>query len=672
MSARTELCLATAIGLVLTLAVPMLHAQTPELVQTAEPVREASPILNAGPLDAAPAVEVVAAEALPVAAEALPVAAEALPVAAEALPVAAEALPVAAEALPVAAEVLPVAAEALPVAAEALPVAAEVLPVTAEVLPVAAEVLPVAAEVLPVAAEINPNIVPMPAEVTVDLTPAPVQTSPVIAQQQPSVPGLLAVQGALKKAIEARLADRIPAAQRRVREAVAQVYEARGWQPLWLADESWTDQAKAVIARLERAGDDALDLRAAPAPVLRGTAPEALAAADLALSDSVATYARQASGARIDPRSISNQITQKPELVEPPRSLVEVATATDAGAMLESYNPQHRGYRTLRDKLAELRQAAPAIAQRAIPTGPVLKAGMKDDRVPLIRARFGLDQAVASDDLVYDTRVVEAVAGFQKANGLPASGTLTPRTVAALSGGQPARLEDEIIANMERWRWMPRDMSHDRIEVNIPDYKVRVYRGDKVVHEARVIVGKPQTPTPLFSNSMQFLIVNPYWNVPPSIIKKEMMPRLRDDPTYLQRLGYEVSHRKGQISVRQPPGERNALGWIKFMFPNEHAVYLHDTPSRGLFDNAKRAFSHGCVRVDQPFALAEIVLGQGWTEERVKKLKGGGERMVKMPKPLPIHIGYFSAFVDEGGKLQLREDIYGYSGKVKAALGLAI
>jgi len=597
MRARTDLCMATALGLALTLAVPALQAQTsepaqtPEPVELAEPAREASPVLNARDSDAVPVAESANA-------------------------------------------------------GEALPVAD--------------------------VAEIDPNIVPMPPELAVDLTTAPEPTSPVVAEQRPAIPALSPLQATLKKAIEARLAERSPATQRRVREAISHVYEARGWQPLWLAGDSWTGQAKAAIARLERAADDALDLRAAPAPVLRATELDALAAADLALSDAVATYARQASGARIDPRSISIQITEKPEIVEPPRSLVEVATAADAGAMLESYNPQQRGYRTLRDKLAELRQAVPAIAKRAIPKGPVLKTGMKDDRVPLIRARFGLDQAIASDDLVYDTRVAEAVAGFQKANGLPASGTLTPRTVAALSGGQPARLEDEIMANMEQWRWMPRDMGHDRIEVNIPDYKVRVYRGDTVVHEARVVVGKPQTPTPVFSNSMQFLIVNPYWNVPPSIIKNEMMPRLKDDPTYLQRQGYEVIQRKGKMIVRQPPGERNALGWIKFMFPNEHAVYLHDTPSRSLFSSAKRAFSHGCVRVDQPFALAEIVLGEGWTEERVKKLKGGGERMVKMPKPLPIHIGYFSAFVDESGKLQLREDIYGYSGKVKAALGLAV
>lgn len=478
-------------------------------------------------------------------------------------------------------------------------------------------------------------------------------------------------QIAMRRAVEARVAES-PRALRRVRESIAAFYAQRDYEPVWTQDSGWNAKAAAATARLERAGDDGLDLHASPIPDLRGKDADSLAIADAALSEAIVAYARQATGARIDPRTISNLITAKPDVIDAARALAEVSAAAEPGETLKGYNPQHRGYRLLRDKLAETRQAAPAVARLRIPGGPVLKPGMRDTRVPLVRARFGLDHRATNgaDELLYDTRVAEAVAGFQKANGIPASGALTARTVSALSGGEPSRLEGEIIANMERWRWMPRDMGAERIEVNIPDYMVRVYDGDRVIHQARVVVGKPATPTPVFSNVMQFLIVNPYWNVPPSIVKNEMLPRLKDDPDYLRRMGYEVFTRKGQMFVRQPPGERNALGFIKFMFPNEHAVYLHDTPSRNLFGNAKRAYSHGCVRVDQPFALAEIVLGQGWTQERVKKLKGGGERTVRMPKPLPIHIGYFSAFVDESGKLQLREDIYGYSQKVKAALGV--
>jgi murein L,D-transpeptidase YcbB/YkuD len=262
------------------------------------------------------------------------------------------------------------------------------------------------------------------------------------------------------------------------------------------------------------------------------------------------------------------------------------------------------------------------------------------------------------------------VADFQKANGLPASGVLTARTIAVLSGGQPSRLENEILANMERWRWMPRDMGESRIEVNIPDFEVSVIEDGEVVSRHRVVVGKEQTPTPIFSNRMQFLIVNPYWNVPPSILRKEMLPKLAADPNYLHRLGYEVFSRDGHLAVRQPPGERNALGRIKFMFPNDYAVYLHDTPSRALFAEEKRAFSHGCVRVDDPFQFAETVLGKGWSEARVKGLIGGKERYVFLPKPLPVHLEYFTTYVDSSGRVQLRDDIYGYSHRVKTALGL--
>jgi L,D-transpeptidase YcbB len=143
-----------------------------------------------------------------------------------------------------------------------------------------------------------------------------------------------------------------------------------------------------------------------------------------------------------------------------------------------------------------------------------------------------------------------------------------------------------------------------------------------VIERTRVIVGKEETPTPVFSETMRFLIVNPYWNVPPSILRKEMLPRLSSDPNYFRRLGYEVFSRAGRLVVRQPPGERNALGRIKFMFPNDFSVYMHDTPTRRLFASQKRAFSHGCVRVDEPFHFAETVLGRanGWSEQRVRKL----------------------------------------------------
>ena len=506
--------------------------------------------------------------------------------------------------------------------------------------------------------------------------PAPVAITPEDTSSE-------AFAAAMRQALDAY--NKEPArthAARREREAVLAFYAARAHAPVWFEKDAfekntWTPAAKAALAQLEHAEEDGLNLKPGSLPVLTATTLPERAATDLALSLAVVTYGRQASGSRIDPQSIDKLITEKPEVAEPAHILTSVASAPDAASALRGFNPSQAGYRALRDKLIEVRREK-SKAQDLIAAGPTLKVGMKDPRVPVIRARFGLGAQPLAEDadaLLYDTRVASAVADFQRSNGLPASGQLTARTVAALSGGDPARLEAELIANMERWRWRARGESPERIEVNIPDFTVRVFHDNAEFYKARVIVGKPTTQTPIFSNRMQFIEVNPYWNVPDSIIKNEMMPKMAEDPTYLQKLGYEVSTAKnGRMIVRQPPGERNALGRIKFMFPNQHAVYLHDTPTRALFANGMRAYSHGCVRLDKPFKFAEVVLGaeNGWTEERARKLIGGKNETILLPRAIDIHIGYYTAFVDESGKLQLRDDIYGHSRKVRAALGLPV
>ena len=477
----------------------------------------------------------------------------------------------------------------------------------------------------------------------------------------------------LKQAVEdwqARPAARSD--ERKLRAAIVSFYTARNFAPLWSHNGQWSAQAHAALGRVERAGEDGLDLGTMPRPDLGPDAAN-LAENELMLTDLVAHYAAQAMGSRIDPLEISKLITAKPTEPDFADILNHVAAAEDAGSLLQGVNPPQKGYADLRNKLAELRREARPMVQTPIPTGPVLKVGMKDPRVPLIRERFGLsiEPNIAGQDIVYDTRVAAAVADFQSSNGLPPSGTLTPRTIAALSGGEPERLESELIANMEIWRWVPRDMGHDRIEVNLTEFAARLYRDDKPVYLTKVVVGKPTTPTPVFSNRMQFLIVNPYWNVPLSIVKKEMMPKLAEEPDYFAKHGYQLVQHGHVTYVRQPPGDANALGRIKFMFPNEHSVYMHDTPSKSFFARTVRAFSHGCVRVDQPFRFAEAVLGHGWSEDKVRKLIGGQERTINLPETLPIHMMYFTTNVDENGKLQVRDDLYGYMKKVKLQLGLA-
>ncbi|ACK51503.1 ErfK/YbiS/YcfS/YnhG family protein [Methylocella silvestris BL2] len=501
---------------------------------------------------------------------------------------------------------------------------------------------------------------------------APVgETGAAIPDAAPLPPLNAAIKAALEARGEKDRIDRVSASRRREQDAVAAFYAARDFAPLWSHEGNPIAEVRPALQRLQLAAEDGLSVR--PPRFAATGSDEEIAGADIALSAAIVSYARQASGARVDPRQISALIGLRPEVADPSVALATVSTAgQNAGAALLAFNPPQPAYQALRAKLNETRRAAAPVARAAaIPTGPTLKVGMRDPRVPLIRSRLSLDGREGEpENLVYDTQVASAVADFQKANGLPGSGQLNARTIALLSGGDQSRVEAEILANMERWRWMPRDMGESRIEVNIPDYEVSVIENGAVISQNRVVVGKEDTPTPVFSNTMQFLIVNPYWTVPQSIIRKEMMPKIAADPNYLHRMGYEAVWKNGKLGVRQPPGERNALGRIKFMFPNDYAVYLHDTPSRALFEQHKRAFSHGCVRVDDPFRFAQSVLGKGWSEERVQKLIGGKERYVHLAKPLPIHLEYFTAKVDPYGQLQLSEDIYGFSRKVRAALGL--
>ena len=429
--------------------------------------------------------------------------------------------------------------------------------------------------------------------------------APPTAVAAAAQPGIASAAGAsaadVEAAIETMLAEKARGKPvgardwRAARMAIGVFYLIRGFAPVWTSEAGFTPAARSAISRLDRAREDGLDLSALslPAAGANGLTPAQLAEADVEISEAVVAYAVQASGGRIAPGSISAQITAKPVVADPLSALKQVADADDPGAVLEDFNPPQKGYRDLRDKLAQLRAEDKPAAAR-FPPGPSLKIGMVDQRVAIIRARFGLDAIGddgGSDALVYDAQVAAAVADFQRANGLPASGRLTPDTVEALSGGASSRQEAAILANMEMWRWEPRDMGEEHVEVNIPDFTLKVMQGDEIVHRARVIVGKPDTQTAIFSNQIKYLLVNPAWNVPMSIIKKEMLPKLVNDPDYLTRAGFEVTQKGDMLIVRQPPGERNALGHILFMFPNEHSIYLHDTPSRGLFGSARRARS---------------------------------------------------------------------------------
>src|SRR5262249_42643153 len=223
---------------------------------------------------------------------------------------------------------------------------------------------------------------------------------------------------------------------------------------------------------------------------------------------------------------------------------------------------------------------------------------------------------------------------------------------------------ETILANMERWRWLPRDLGNAYVMVNIPDYSLKVVRDGATTWQTKIAVGKPSMPTPLLSEQMKFITINPAWNVPPSIVRNEYLPALRQDPYALARIGLRIEHnRDGSIHIFQPPGERNALGRIRFNFPNKFLVYQHDTPDKRLFTHEKRAYSHGCMRVETPVDYAEILLSiarpqDGYTASQLHGMFGRDERDITFTNPIPVHLTYQTAFVDRSHVLQTREDVY--------------
>jgi L,D-transpeptidase YcbB len=248
---------------------------------------------------------------------------------------------------------------------------------------------------------------------------------------------------------------------------------------------------------------------------------------------------------------------------------------------------------------------------------------------------------------------------------------LDSRTVAALNSPKRGKNIDTVIVNMERWRWLPRDLGAPSIGdayviLNIPDYTLKVMQHGAQVWTTRVVAGKPGIhATPLLTETMKYITVNPTWNVPPSIVYNEYLPALQQDPTVLERMGLRLEHnRDGSIHISQPPGEANALGRVRFNFPNKFLVYQHDTPDKYLFEKSERAFSHGCMRVQYPDQYAAVLMNitapnEHYTPEKIRSMYGSSEIDLKFPTPIPVNITYQTAFVDDAGKLQVRRDVYG-------------
>ena len=468
--------------------------------------------------------------------------------------------------------------------------------------------------------------------------------------------------------------DRL-AGDKEKRAALDAFYSKRNYAPVWITEGKVNDRALAAIDYLGRVDADGLNPADYVVPdVSAMTDPASLAEGELKLSAAVVAYAHHAQVGRVHWTRVSGDIFYDTKAPAPADVLANLASANDIAAALAAYEPQAPGYLALKAKLAEMRgnpggAAAPA---GRIATGPALKVGMQDARVLLIRQRLG----VSGDGDVFDKPLSDAVKKFQQDNNLKAAGTLDTPTVEALNGRHPVpvRSVDLILANMERWRWMPHDLGKIYVLVNIPDYMLYVYQNGRQVWSTRIVDGKPETPTPIISADMKSITINPTWNIPDTIAAKEYVPLMRQDPTILERMGLTVTYNQnGTIHISQPPGPQNALGQLRFNLPNKFLVYQHDSNEKYLFARPVRDTSHGCMRIENPVKYAEVLLSiarprEGYTEDRIRSMFSTHELEVRLPTFIPVHVTYQTAYVDKDGKLQTRDDIYGRDRALLAVL----
>jgi murein L,D-transpeptidase YcbB/YkuD len=496
-------------------------------------------------------------------------------------------------------------------------------------------------------------------------------------------------------------------AQRLQKDALVEYYSVPDQSLLWVDEKGLTERAKLVVAEIAKADDYGLQASDYALPdsasfnASDANAKDWLAQSEVKVSYAVLDYAKDARGGRIEPLRLSKNLDPTLALPDPSEVLASIAIRSDPGAYLRSFQPDQPQFEALRKKLIELRggkveEAKPAAV--IIPDGPVLKLGVEHEQVALLRKR--LDLPPGSNEKKFDEAVFEAVRQFQAANGSAADGMVGAGTRRLLNGGQrqPQTVSGEarirqILVNMERWRWLPHDLGPFYVTVNIPEFALRIVEDGTPIHTARVVVGKPDKQTPVISDEMEEIVFNPYWNVPNSIKNEEIAPYFGGggffggwDTSILQRhnLRLKIGGRiidpdtvdwsrydLRNFDLVQPPGPGNVLGRVKFVFPNKHDVYMHDTTQKHLFANSVRAESHGCMRVQNPEQMAKVLLkhDKDWSAARVDStFDAGGDNHVLLDQKIPVYITYFTLWVNDDGSLASFNDIYRHDSRMIAAL----
>jgi murein L,D-transpeptidase YcbB/YkuD len=544
-------------------------------------------------------------------------------------------------------------------------------------------------------------------------------SAPVLAAEPEQPETLITAGDAIRMAVQNRLSEKFTATSEKKKieqGALVEFYSVPDQKPLWVDQNGLTERGKAVIAEIKNADDYGLRSSDYVLPKTDFSASDPnkmdwLADAEITVSYAVLDYANDARGGRIKPQRISENLDPSLALPNPSEVIESIAIRSDPAAYLRSFQPDQPQFEALRQKLIALRggKVEHVVAEKPanfIPDGPVLKLGVVDPRVAIVRKRLDVLAEPGVNPNTYDMGLALAVQRFQQANGAYGDGAIGADTRRLLNGelsvepreGASSAKIRAILINMERWRWLPHDLGPYYVNVNIPEFMLRVVEDGKPVHTTRVVVGKPEKQTPVISNEMQEIVFGPFWNVPTSIKIEEIRPYVREEASWFggggfntavfQRHNLRLKYNGEEVDpavvdwnrvdirsfdIYQPPGPDNVLGKVKFVFPNKHDVYMHDTPQKFYFAQAIRAESHGCMRVQNPDQLAAVLLkhDRGWSEARTEQaMEDGYDSHVALQQKIPVYITYFTLKVNEDGSLSSYGDIYGHDARMAAALRL--